>query len=1009
VVRLVRSLIARGSNDFARPIAFCTVSALAMAAGLGLPWPGSQAQAACAPATSGGTPSNSTVTCSGATLNQDVASGYGTGLQNTNTVNVQTSATVTGTTNGFFLGNGNTINLATGTLVTGGANGLVIGTGTTTLNNNNGGTVSGNGNASVDNGISMSSGTLIVSNTGTISGTTTLATGAGIGINSSGDVTVTSNTGSITGSTVANGNEAVGIQGNNVTIQSNTGTIAATGVNTANGALGIFGLSSVTIGANTGTISGTNDGIASLGTTNVTNNMGGMIQGTGATGSVGIISSGPLTLVNSGTVSGSVNGVNTNTAGATIITNNAGGVISSTSGGATPGAIRTNTATITNLGTITGDLGINFRSGNGPSTIFNGGTITGSGGTAIHFSTGSVGNTLTLAPGFAINGNVVGAGSDIFQLGGTGTGTFNLSNIGAAQQYQGFTTFNKIDASSWTVTGTGNQAWTVQSGNFLVNGTINGAVNVTGGLLGGSGAVGATSIGNGATLSPGSNGVGTLTVNGNLAFQSASLYLIGVTANASGRTTVTGSAAVAGTAQAVFQGSSFQGQYTILSAAGGRTGTFGNFIVTNLPAFFSASLVYTPTEVDLRLTSGLSQMSGLTGNQAAVAAALDRAANSGGGFLAGLAGLAPGQVPAALNALSGEGLSGTQETALGAGGTFLGTMMEQAENWLNGDTGGSAGAGHGAMNYAAEKPIAPVFKAMPKAMPLKAPAFQPRWRAWAAGFDGAWSLNGEADPGSADLTHRTAGGAAGVDYQVAPDVLVGAAGGGSASSFSVPDRATSGTLDGAHAGAYAVARRGGWYTAGSVAFAAFNNKTNRVIAGVGATESATASFNSNLLSGRLEMGFKQSIGGFAVTPFAAVQFAQLWQDGFSESSTTAAGAPGVLGLTVPSRTVSSLPIFAGVQLDSRVALPNGMFWTPYARAAWVHEFDPSREVTASLVTLPAAFFTVDGPRAARDAARIDAGSKLAISRSVSLFESFDGEFSARSRMYAGKAGIQVSW
>jgi uncharacterized protein with beta-barrel porin domain len=602
---------------------------------------------------------------------------------------------------------------------------------------------------------------------------------------------------------------------------------------------------------------------------------------------------------------------------------------------------------------------------------------------------------------------VLGTGTDTFQLGGIGSDTFDLNNIGTVQQYRGFTAFNKIDASTWTVTGTGNQAWTVQGGNFLVNGTVNGTVSVTGGLLGGTGAVGSTSIANGATLAPGSNGIGTLTVNGNLTLQSASLYLFGVTGGVAGRTTVTGGAAVAGTAQAVFQGTSFQSQYTILSATGGRTGTFGNFIMTNLPAFIVASLVYKPTEVDLTLTSGLSQTAGLIGNQAAVSAALDRAINAGGGFLTGLSGVAPGQFGAALNALSGEGLSGTQETAFGAGGTFLTAMMEQGAFWRNGEAG-SAGPGTTAMNYAPKKPVPAVFKATPKLMSTKAPAFEPRWRAWAAGFDGVWSLKGEAAAGSADLTHRSAGGAAGVDYQVAPDVLVGAAAGGSTSSFSVPDRATSGTLDGAQAGGYAVARRDGWYTAGSVAFSAFTNKTSRTIAGVGPTETATASFNSNLLSGRLETGLKYGNGRFAVTPFAAMQFARLWQAGFSESS-IAAGGPGVLGLTVPSRAVSSLPTFAGVQLDNRVVLADGMIWTPYARLAWVHEFDPSRAISASFITLPGAAFTVDGPRAARDAARIDAGSKLAISRTVSLFDSFDGEFSARSRMYAGKAGILVGW
>lgn len=239
--------------------------------------------------------------------------------------------------------------------------------------------------------------------------------------------------------------------------------------------------------------------------------------------------------------------------------------------------------------------------------------------------------------------------------------------------------------------------------------------------------------------------------------------------------------------------------------------------------------------------------------------------------------------------------------------------------------------------------------------------------------------------------------------------MVGAAGGGSASGFSVPDRATSGTLDGAHVGAYAVARRDGWYTAASVAFAAFSNKTSRTIAGVGPTETATASFNSNLLSSRIEMGIEHRNGAFALTPFAAVELAQLRQAGFSETSITAAGAAGGLGLTVPSRTVSSLPTFAGVQIDDRVTLANGMIWTPYARVAWVHEFDPSRDVTASLIALPGAAFTVEGPRAARDAGRVNAGSKLAVNRTISLFDSFDGELSARSRMYAGKAGVQIDW
>jgi outer membrane autotransporter protein len=82
---------------------------------------------------------------------------------------------------------------------------------------------------------------------------------------------------------------------------------------------------------------------------------------------------------------------------------------------------------------------------------------------------------------------------------------------------------------------------------------------------------------------------------------------------------------------------------------------------------------------------------------------------------------------------------------------------------------------------------------------------------------------------------------------------------------------------------------------------------------------------------------------------------------------------------------------------------------PYGRLSWVHEFYPIREVTPSFIALPGAAFTIGGPRAASDAARIDAGAKLAIKPNAWLFTSFDGEFSQRSQSYAGKAGARFSW
>ena len=140
-----------------------------------------------------------------------------------------------------------------------------------------------------------------------------------------------------------------------------------------------------------------------------------------------------------------------------------------------------------------------------------------------------------------------------------------------------------------------------------------------------------------------------------------------------------------------------------------------------------------------------------------------------------------------------------------------------------------------------------------------------------------------------------------------------------------------------------------------------------------------------------------------------MQFAELWQNGFTETNAVPPGAAGPLGLSYGRTSVPSLPTFVGGQFDTRIGFANGMVLSPYARASWVHEFEPNRAINASFIALPGAAFTVDGPRAASDAVRIDAGAKLAIRWNAWLFASFDGEFSSRSQSYAGKAGARVAW
>ena len=138
------------------------------------------------------------------------------------------------------------------------------------------------------------------------------------------------------------------------------------------------------------------------------------------------------------------------------------------------------------------------------------------------------------------------------------------------------------------------------------------------GRLRGIGTIGDTAVS--GTIAPG-NSIGTLNVAGNILFNPNSIYE--VEANAAGQAdkiVATGTATINGGTVKVLAGAGNYAPattYTILTANGGRTGTFGG--VTSNLAFLDPTLSYDPNNVYLKLTRnsiGFANV-GITPNQIA--------------------------------------------------------------------------------------------------------------------------------------------------------------------------------------------------------------------------------------------------------------------------------------------------------------------------------------------------------------------------------------------------------
>ncbi|WP_439404656.1 autotransporter domain-containing protein [Bradyrhizobium sp. DASA03076] len=718
-----------------------------------------------------------------------------------------------------------------------------------------------------------------------------------------------------------------------------------------------------------------------------------------------------ITNRNGGTTSFGGCCVNENvTAGNAAITNNDGGwtvfqgsatagsaVITTNSGGQTifyQNATGGDAQFITNG---TGYADFSFSRGTNGDGRITAGSIAGSG----FYSIGG-GNTLVVGSN-NLSTTVSGVISDFNTAPWCGCGTAGPGNL------------EKIGTGTLTLSGTNTYTGTtvVNGGMLQIDGWIASSsltrVNA-GGALSGAGTVGNTVIANGGILLAGNGTPGSsLTVAGNLAFQSGALYLVTVNASAASSVNVTGTATLGGgIGVSIAAGSTVAKQYTLVSAAGGRSGTFTSFAVTGVPSGLAASVGYDAGHAYLNFALDYGTRTNLNTNQKTVAAALQNFFDANGGINSTFVGRSAN----GLSQLSGESATGSQQTTFGAMSQFMGLLTDP---FVAGRDSG-AGGGAPAVPYADESAsfadqarsgdARDAFASISRTAPHAESAFDQRWNVWAAGFGGSQTTSGNAAVGSANTTSSLYGTAVGADYRFSPNTIAGFALAGGGTSFSVSGLGW-GRSDLFQAGAFLRHTIGPAYLTAALAYGWQDVTTDRIVTLAG-TDRLRAEFNANAWSGRLEGGYRfvaPWTGGLGLTPYAAGQFTTFNLPAYAESVVSGSNT---FALAYTASSVTDARSELGLRADKSFAMANGVL-TLRGRAAWAHDFNPDRNVAATFQALPGASFVVGGARPAADSTLATASAEMKWLNGWSAAASFEGEFSDVTRSYAGKGTARYEW
>ncbi|WP_346910100.1 autotransporter-associated beta strand repeat-containing protein [uncultured Roseibium sp.] len=764
------------------------------------------------------------------------------------------------------------------------------------------------------------------------------------------------------------------ISGTGSVIKSGSGTLTLSGTNTASGTMRIdAGTLSVAADSNlsAGPLTFNGGNLTITGATTIDNALALSANAT-ITNSATVTLSGQISgagnLAKAGAGSLILSGTNTYSGGATI----SGGTLQVGNGGTTgsvSGDIVNNGALAFNRSdalTFSGDIsGTGSLTKSGAGTLTLTGDNTFSGGTTISAGTLQIGDGGTTG---SLTGDIVNNGALAFNRSDAMTFEGDISGTGSV---------TKTGAGTLTLTGANTFAGgtTVTGGLLTVNGST-GDVLLNGGTLGGSGTVGTVTANSGARVAPG-NSIGTLNVSGNVTFSSGSTYAVEVddTGN-SDKIAATGTAAIDSGATVTVSaengtdnGSTYAASttYTILTADGGVTGTFGS--VSENFAFLDASLGYNANNVTLTLTRNA------TGLASAAETANQRAAANGVSNLS-----AGNAVYDAVVVLSEAGARTAFDSLSGEVHASTNTLLIQ-ESSRSRDAVGARIRGAFDGLAAAEMPMIALHGAG------EAPDGTGGAAAWGQAY-GGWGKTGGTHTAAA-MDHTSGGFFVGADMEISSGWRAGLVAGYGNSRFDVDARASSGDADSYTLGAYAGRR----FDAIGLRFG-----TTYTWNDVSTSRNVTAGTLSNSLSVDYAASTAQAFGEVGYTfntplahlePFAGAALIHQHSDGFSET-----GGPAALTVSSSSQTLGLATL--GLRAERRFAEVAGLDASLTGTLAWRHAFGDI-DATSTMRFATGNAFAISGTPLDRDTALIETGFKLGLGDGANVSLTYQGDIGATSQ------------